>query len=190
MSSDEEYKQPRLDSDSDDDSVESFKRPQQSGPSWKTGGGGGGGGGSGFGGGSSSGGGFGGKNYYNNNNNNKGNYKKNNYNNNNSNYNNYNNRKFNNNHGSEYNHEYPTPKTNYRPDGGNAQVFDLTHKRRITIRTFADGTPSVDIREFYKTPDGDLRPGKSGICFPLSQWEKIKELMPKIDSAIEEMKEN
>ncbi|EIE77746.1 hypothetical protein G6F46_010928 [Rhizopus delemar] len=69
------------------------------------------------------------------------------------------------------------------------QIFELSAKRRVTVRLFSTGEPSVDIREFYKDKNtGEMRPGKAGICFPLAQWHKLKELIPDIDEAIEAIK--
>ncbi|CDH57267.1 hypothetical protein RO3G_02450 [Lichtheimia corymbifera JMRC:FSU:9682] len=68
--------------------------------------------------------------------------------------------------------------------GDGDHVFQLSNKRRISVRTFSDGTPSVDIRETYTDKNtGELKFGK-GICLPLNQWETLKELMPDIDEAI------
>ncbi|CEG64600.1 hypothetical protein RMATCC62417_01543 [Rhizopus microsporus] len=74
-----------------------------------------------------------------------------------------------------------------RDDNGD-QIFELSSKRRVTVRLFktGDGSPSVDIREFYKDKaSGEMRPGKVGICFPVAQWNKLKELIPDIDEAID-----
>jgi len=74
-----------------------------------------------------------------------------------------------------------------RDSQGN-QIFELSAKRRITVRAFSTGEPSVDIREVYKDKNtGEIRPGK-GICLPLSQWNKLKELLPDIEEAIDELK--
>ncbi|KAI7877864.1 PC4-domain-containing protein [Lichtheimia hyalospora FSU 10163] len=68
--------------------------------------------------------------------------------------------------------------------GDGEHVFQLTTRRRISVRAFSNGLPSVDIRETYKDKvTGELKFGK-GICLPLAQWETLKELMPDIDEAI------
>ncbi|KAI8367693.1 uncharacterized protein BYT42DRAFT_587131 [Radiomyces spectabilis] len=67
------------------------------------------------------------------------------------------------------------------------QYLELSAKRRVTIRAFSSGEPSVDIREVYRDKNtGELRPGK-GICLPMAQWKKLKELIPAIDTAIERL---
>jgi len=45
----------------------------------------------------------------------------------------------------------------------------------------------VDIREFYTDQEGELKPGKKGISLNKDQWEKLKSLIPKIDSRLEDI---
>lgn len=71
-------------------------------------------------------------------------------------------------------------------DANGNQIFELSSKRRVTVRAFSDGTPSVDIREVYEDKSGTIRPGK-GICFPIAQWKKLVELLPEIDEAIADL---
>ncbi|CDS12134.1 hypothetical protein LRAMOSA04329 [Lichtheimia ramosa] len=71
-----------------------------------------------------------------------------------------------------------------KDSGEGEHVFQLSSKRRVAVRAFSNGLPSVDIRETYKDKNtGELKYGK-GICLPLAQWETLKELMPDIDEAI------
>lgn len=42
----------------------------------------------------------------------------------------------------------------------------------------------VDIREFYLNDEGEKKPGKKGISLSLQEWQKLKDLVSKIDSAI------
>ncbi|KAI9251068.1 transcriptional Coactivator p15-domain-containing protein [Sporodiniella umbellata] len=78
-----------------------------------------------------------------------------------------------------------------KPDTDGNYIFELSTKRRVTVRLFSTGEPSVDVREFYKDKvSGEMRPGKSGICFPLAQWKKLKELIGEIDEAIETIKKD
>ncbi|KAG0174493.1 RNA polymerase II transcriptional coactivator [Apophysomyces sp. BC1034] len=70
-------------------------------------------------------------------------------------------------------------------ESGGESVFQLSSKRRVTVKAFKTGEPMVDIRETYNDKaSGELRYGK-GICMPLAQWKKLKELMPEIDAAID-----
>ncbi|XP_058963573.1 activated RNA polymerase II transcriptional coactivator p15 [Pocillopora verrucosa] len=66
-------------------------------------------------------------------------------------------------------------------------VFELTNKRRVTVREFK-GKILVDIREFYEDSAGEMKPGKKGISLQLDQWETLKNHIADIDEAIEEMK--
>ncbi|KAG2226978.1 hypothetical protein INT45_006385 [Circinella minor] len=67
--------------------------------------------------------------------------------------------------------------------------FELSSKRRIFVKTFANGQPSVDIRAIYNDKEtGEMRYAKQGILLPLAQWEKLKELIPEIDEAIKNIK--
>ncbi|KAI9144217.1 transcriptional Coactivator p15-domain-containing protein [Paraphysoderma sedebokerense] len=55
-------------------------------------------------------------------------------------------------------------------------------KKRVTVRKWK-GKTYVDIREFYEQ-DGDLKPGKKGISLTLEQYIKLKEVLPAVDDAI------
>eukprot|EP00127_Corallochytrium_limacisporum_P007276 Clim_evm17s246 gene=Clim_evmTU17s246 len=66
-------------------------------------------------------------------------------------------------------------------------VFELTAKRRVQVKSFR-GRVMVDIREYYLTDDGDMRPGKKGLSLPLDQWRTMQSIMPDIEDAIEELK--
>jgi len=84
-------------------------------------------------------------------------------------------------------------KWNKRKSGGGGdeslstkgKKFNLTDKRLVTVSEFK-GSMRVDIREFYNDKDsGDLRPGVKGISLSTTEWEKLKQLIPKIDAAVE-----
>ena len=47
------------------------------------------------------------------------------------------------------------------------------------------GTKYVNIREYYES-DGSLKPGKKGIALSADQWNKLKEVLDKVDKALEE----
>ena len=65
-------------------------------------------------------------------------------------------------------------------------TFQLSNKRRITLRQFKSSL-LVDIREFYEDRvSGEELPGKKGISLTLEQFHKLKELIPAIEAAIEE----
>jgi len=58
--------------------------------------------------------------------------------------------------------------------------------RRVSVSVFK-GKVRVDFREFYKGDGEDLLPSKKGISFDITQYEKIKELIPMIDEAIRDL---
>lgn len=62
--------------------------------------------------------------------------------------------------------------------------FMLAKKRYLTVREFK-GKVMVDIREFYEDNNGDLKPGKKGICLQLDQWNALKGHIDDIDAAIQ-----
>ncbi len=65
--------------------------------------------------------------------------------------------------------------------------FELSTKRRVTVRRFRQSV-LVDIREFYEDKSsGAELPGKKGISLTAEQFSKLKELIPRIEAAIEEL---
>ncbi|KAI9257173.1 hypothetical protein BDA99DRAFT_132600 [Phascolomyces articulosus] len=66
--------------------------------------------------------------------------------------------------------------------------FELSNKRRVFVKTFPNGQPSIDIRAIYHDKDGEVKYAKQGILLPLPQWNRLKELIPEIDEAIEKTK--
>ncbi|KAI7902908.1 uncharacterized protein BX663DRAFT_508818 [Cokeromyces recurvatus] len=73
-----------------------------------------------------------------------------------------------------------------RDEDGNP-ILPLTNKRRVIVRQFPSGDAAIDIREVYQDKNtGKMRPGK-GICLPMAQWTKLKELLPEIDRIIESL---
>lgn len=75
-----------------------------------------------------------------------------------------------------------------KPAAGDECSFELSGKRRVTVRKFRSST-LIDIREYYEDKSsGEERPGKKGISLTKEQYEKLKELMPEIDAAIKNLK--
>ncbi|RIB03029.1 transcriptional Coactivator p15-domain-containing protein, partial [Gigaspora rosea] len=68
-------------------------------------------------------------------------------------------------------------------DQGEA-YFQLSDKRRVTIREFKNMV-LVDFREYFKSKDdGEYHPGKKGISLQIDQWNKLKELIDDIDEEV------
>jgi hypothetical protein len=66
--------------------------------------------------------------------------------------------------------------------------FELSGKRRVTVRKFRSSI-LIDIREYYEDKaSGEERPGKKGISLTKEQYEKLKELIPEIDTAVKNIK--
>ncbi|XP_025157521.1 activated RNA polymerase II transcriptional coactivator p15 isoform X2 [Harpegnathos saltator] len=59
-------------------------------------------------------------------------------------------------------------------------VWDLGNNRQVNVRNFK-GNFYVDIREMYYDKDGDLKPGKKGICLSMSQWRKFMSVVEEVD---------
>ncbi|XP_014470604.1 PREDICTED: activated RNA polymerase II transcriptional coactivator p15 [Dinoponera quadriceps] len=59
-------------------------------------------------------------------------------------------------------------------------VWDLGNNRQVNVRNFK-GNFYVDIREMYYDKDGDLKPGKKGICLTMSQWRKFMSVVEEVD---------
>ncbi|KAI7864478.1 hypothetical protein BDF14DRAFT_1171527 [Spinellus fusiger] len=70
-----------------------------------------------------------------------------------------------------------------------ASVFEITQRRKVTVNAFSSGGVFVDIREFYTDKAGESKPGK-GICLPVAQYKLLKQLLPKIDAAVERLSES
>ena len=67
------------------------------------------------------------------------------------------------------------------------KVFQISKKRRVTVTK--KNAVLIDIREWYEK-DGEMRPGRKGICLPANQFEKFCELIPAIAETIHDMKKD
>ena len=80
--------------------------------------------------------------------------------------------------------KFTTPTSN----GDGEATFELSGKRRVTVRKFRSST-LIDIREYYEDKaSGEERPGKKGLSLTKEQFEKLKDLLPEIEAAIKNMK--
>ncbi|XP_012152933.1 single stranded-binding protein c31A [Megachile rotundata] len=62
-------------------------------------------------------------------------------------------------------------------------TWDLGNNRQVTVRDFK-GKIYVDIREMYFDKDGNLKPGKKGICLSVAQWRKLSAVIEDVDKAV------
>lgn len=78
-------------------------------------------------------------------------------------------------------------KTSTPDPSADSRTFELSSKRRVTVRRFKSSI-LVDIREFYEDrATGEELPGKKGISLTLEQFTRLKDLIPSIEAAIEEL---
>ncbi|KXN69679.1 PC4-domain-containing protein [Conidiobolus coronatus NRRL 28638] len=78
-------------------------------------------------------------------------------------------------------------KVNYSNDE-EGFVIPLGKNKRVSVRQWKEMI-MVDIRETYKDPAGNIRPGKKGIALQLDQWEELKKNMEAIDEELKKLKE-
>ena len=64
--------------------------------------------------------------------------------------------------------------------------FELNPRKKVQVRNFR-GRALIDIREFF-SKDGQSLPTKRGIALNEDVWKALKEAIPKIDSAIKQIK--
>ncbi|ANZ76270.1 BA75_02148T0 [Komagataella pastoris] len=77
-----------------------------------------------------------------------------------------------------------TPQKRQLDEESNETKIDLGKKKQVTVRNFK-GVKLVDIREFYTTSDGELRPGKKGISLTEETWKTLVDNIGKIQSALD-----
>ncbi|KAK0615878.1 transcriptional Coactivator p15-domain-containing protein [Bombardia bombarda] len=65
---------------------------------------------------------------------------------------------------------------------GNA-YWDIGNHRRVGTSEFK-GKTLVNIREYYTTADGELRPGKKGISLSLEQYKNLLQIIPKLNAEL------
>ena len=66
-------------------------------------------------------------------------------------------------------------------------TFELNSKKKIQVKNYK-GTVLIDLREYWFKDDKSL-PTKKGVCITDQLWSKFKAVIPHIDEAIENMKQ-
>uniref|UniRef100_A0A5S6QLY8 Transcriptional coactivator p15 (PC4) C-terminal domain-containing protein n=1 Tax=Trichuris muris TaxID=70415 RepID=A0A5S6QLY8_TRIMR len=63
------------------------------------------------------------------------------------------------------------------------QKFEIGDKRFVSISEYK-GRVLVDIREFYSTSDGELKPGRKGISLDVNQFRALVKCIPKLEEQL------
>ncbi|KAK4241657.1 transcriptional Coactivator p15-domain-containing protein [Achaetomium macrosporum] len=61
--------------------------------------------------------------------------------------------------------------------------WEIGSNRRVGSSQFK-GATLVNIREYYTTPDGELRPGKKGISLSLDQYKALLKVIPELNEEL------
>ena len=64
-------------------------------------------------------------------------------------------------------------------------VIDLGKNKFVTVDEFK-GKVLVNIREYYKDDNDDLKPGRKGIALTLEQWKTLVENFEAVNQALAE----
>lgn len=64
--------------------------------------------------------------------------------------------------------------------------FHLSPIKQVDVRSFK-GKTLVDIRQYYKGPDGITMPSKKGIALTIPQWRRLQEAIGDIDNKLREV---
>ncbi|KAK3902990.1 transcriptional Coactivator p15-domain-containing protein [Staphylotrichum tortipilum] len=67
-------------------------------------------------------------------------------------------------------------------ESGNS-YWDIGKNRRVSYSMFK-GHGLVNIREYYSTPDGELRPGKKGISLSMAQFNVLLKVIPELSQEL------
>lgn len=90
---------------------------------------------------------------------------------------------------SENNESNQKPSNNYSNNNNNnasnlpESSFDLGKNKRVTVRQFRN-VNLIDIREYYKDSNGDLKPGKKGISLTEDMFDSLLSNYKNIDEAL------
>ncbi|KAK4144296.1 transcriptional Coactivator p15-domain-containing protein [Dichotomopilus funicola] len=68
-------------------------------------------------------------------------------------------------------------------DGDGNPYWEIGNTRRISTAQFK-GMSLINIREYYTTPDGEVRPGKKGISLTLDQYSALLKAIPEVNEKL------
>ncbi|KAK0670538.1 transcriptional Coactivator p15-domain-containing protein [Cercophora samala] len=68
-------------------------------------------------------------------------------------------------------------------DGEGNAYWELGNNRRVGASKFKNAT-LVNLREYYTTPDGELRPGKKGISLSIAQYKAFLKAIPQLNEEL------
>ncbi|KAK4178325.1 transcriptional Coactivator p15-domain-containing protein [Triangularia setosa] len=68
-------------------------------------------------------------------------------------------------------------------DGEGNAYWELGNNRRVGASKFKNVT-LVNLREYYTTPDGELRPGKKGISLSIGQYKAFLKAIPQLNEEL------
>jgi len=84
------------------------------------------------------------------------------------------------------------PSNNYSNNNASnlpESSFDLGKNKRVTVRQFRN-VNLIDIREYYKDSNGDLKPGKKGISLTEDMFDSFLSNYKNIDEALRRLGSN
>ncbi|KAK4669162.1 uncharacterized protein QC763_200560 [Podospora pseudopauciseta] len=76
-----------------------------------------------------------------------------------------------------------TPSGGKGTDGEGNAYWELGNNRRVGASKFKNAT-LVNLREYYTTPDGELRPGKKGISLSIDQYKAFLKAIPQLNEEL------
>ncbi|KAM7200147.1 Transcriptional Coactivator p15 (PC4) domain containing protein [Rhypophila sp. PSN 637] len=68
-------------------------------------------------------------------------------------------------------------------DAEGNHYFELAPLRRVGLSEFK-GKLLINIREYYKAADGELKPGKKGISLSLEQYQAFLSVIPELNNLL------
>ncbi|OXU22903.1 hypothetical protein TSAR_016452 [Trichomalopsis sarcophagae] len=61
--------------------------------------------------------------------------------------------------------------------------WELGGNKHVTVRSFKNKW-FVDIREMYMDKDGEMKPGRKGVCLNMENWKSFMKVVEDVDKAV------